>query len=128
VPEVAGLEPLPNTEPAVIKQVLESPGVTVGELAATLRMRQSNVSAAVRALVDRDLVARGSSPTDRRVTRLLPTGKSLAARESIDTVWSGTIRTAMDRLDDEQVEAIEAASDVLRALGHVLHTEQGPSR
>ncbi len=128
VPEVAGLEPLPNTELAVLKHVLSSPGVTVGELAADLRMRQSNVSAAVRGLVDRDLVAREGSPTDRRVTRLVPTEKSLAARESIDTVWSGTIHTAMGRLDDDQVAAIEAASDALRALGHALRAGQGPPR
>jgi hypothetical protein len=46
----------------------------------------------------------------------------LAARESIDTVWSGTIHTAMAELDDEQVAVIEAASDALRALGQALHT------
>jgi DNA-binding MarR family transcriptional regulator len=128
VPEVAGLDPLPTSELAVIKQVLAAPGITVTELARHLGMQQSNVSAAVRDLVGRDLVARESNPTDRRVSRLVPTEKSLAARESIDTVWSGTVQTAMAQLSSEQVAAIEAASDALRALDQVLHTQQPTAR
>lgn len=124
VPEVAGLDPLPTSELAVIKEVLAAPGVTVTELARQLGMRQSNVSAAVRGLVERGLVAREGSPADRRVTRLVPTERSRAAKESIDTVWSGTVRSAMAQLSDEQVEAIDAAADALRALGEVLQAEQ----
>ncbi|WP_298177059.1 MarR family transcriptional regulator [Saccharomonospora sp.] len=126
VPEVAGLDPLPTTELAVIKQVLEAPGITVTELARQLGMQQSNVSTAVRALVGRGLVARQRCPEDRRVTRLSPTEKSLAARESIDTVWSGTIWTAMTRLSDEHVVALESASEALQALDQALHSEQSP--
>ncbi|MDR7301495.1 MarR family winged helix-turn-helix transcriptional regulator [Haloactinomyces albus] len=128
VPEVAGLDPLPTTELAVIKYVQASPGITVSELARHLGMQQSNVSAAVRDLVERGLVARESSPADRRVTRLVPTEKSLAAKDSIDTVWSGTIRAAMGRLTHEQVAAIEAASGALQALDQALHTEQPEPR
>ncbi len=128
VPEVAGLDPLPTTELAVIKHIQGSPGVTVSELARHLGMQQSNVSAAVRGLAERGLVARENSPADRRVTRLVPTEKSLAAKESIDTVWSGTIQTAMARLSHEQVAAIEAASGALQALDQVLHAEQPESR
>lgn len=124
VPEVAGLDPLPTTELAVIKQVLGSPGITVTELARHLGMQHSNASAAVRGLVERGLVARESSPADRRVTRLVPTGESLAAKESIDTVWSGTIRSAMTQLSSEQVAAIEAASGALQALDQLLRDER----
>lgn len=124
VPDVAGLDPLPTTELAVIKQVQASPGITVTELARHLGMQDSNTSAAVRGLVGRGLVARERSPSDRRVSRLVPTEKSLAAKESIDTVWSGTVRTAMARLDHEHVAAAEAASGALQALDHILRTEQ----
>lgn len=123
VPEAAGLDPLPTTELAVLKRVLVSPGSTVTELARHLGMQQSNVSAAVRCLVGRGLVARESDPEDRRVTRLVPTGKSLAEKESIDAVWSGTIRTALARLGDEQVAALEAASEALQVLDRVLHAD-----
>ncbi|TDQ54312.1 MarR family winged helix-turn-helix transcriptional regulator [Actinorugispora endophytica] len=128
VPETAGLEPLPITELVVLRNVLDSPGVTVTRLARDLGMRQSNTSAAVRGLVERGLVARESSPTDRRVTRLVPTEKSLAESEHIDTVWSGTIQTAMARLSHEQVAAIESAGSALQALGQALHAEQTESR
>lgn len=124
VPEAAGLDPLTNTELAVIKRVQASPGVTVSGLARHLGMKQSNVSAAVRDLVGRGLVAREADPADGRVHQLVPTEKSLADKDSIDTVWSGGVRTAMDRLEPEQVAAIENASDALRALDEVLHAER----
>lgn len=53
------------------------------------------------------------------MTRLLPTEKSLAAKEAINTVWSGAIRAAMTRLDPDQV----AASGALAALDEALHEE-----
>ncbi|UOE20335.1 winged helix-turn-helix transcriptional regulator [Thermobifida halotolerans] len=124
VPERAGVEPMPVSELAVLKQILESPGVTVTELARHLGMRQSNTSAAVRGLVERDLVRREGTPVDRRVTRLVPTEKLLAERERIDTVWSGTIRSAMARLGPEQAAALEAASDALQALDQALRAER----
>lgn len=122
VPEVADLDPLPNTELAVVKQVLAAPGVTVTEIAHRLGMQQSNVSTAVRALVCRGLVARERAPEDRRITGLSPTEKSLAARESIDDRWSGTVRAAMTELSPDQVRAIEEAAPALQALDRALHT------
>lgn len=124
VPEAAGLDPLTNTELATIKRIQASPGVTVGELARHLGMQQSNVSAAVRDLVQRGLVARESNPADRRVHKLVPTEKSLAEKGLLEDVWSGAVRTAMTRLDHERVAAIENASDALQALDEVLHSEQ----
>lgn len=120
VPENAGIEPVPVSELAVLKQVLSRPGVTVSDLARSLGMRQSNTSAAVRGLTGRGLVRRESSPDDRRVTRVVPTEKLLAEREIIDSVWSGTIQDAMARLTPEQIEALEAAVDALRTLDRVL--------
>lgn len=125
LPEVAGLEPLPNSELAVVKQVLSAPGVTVTDISRRLGMRQSNVSAAVRGLVERGLVERERGAEDRRITWLFPTEKSLGARESIATRWSDTLRSAMSELDPEQINAIETAADALRALDGVLR--EGPA-
>ena len=83
VPEVAGLDPLTNTEIAVIKRIQASPGITLTDLARHLEMQQSNASAAVRDLVERGLVARERSAADLRVTKLVPTEKSLAARGNV---------------------------------------------
>lgn len=126
VPETAGLDPLPNTEIAVLRQVLASPGITVNEMARHLGMKQSNTSAAVRNLVQRGLVSRERSSADGRVTRLVPTEKSLTEDDLIDTVWSGTIRTAMAELSAEQMFAIESAADALEALDQVLHAKRAP--
>lgn len=120
VPEAAGVPSLPASEVAVLKQVLAAPGVTVGELARHLGMQQSNTSAAVRALVERGLLARESSPLDRRVTRLVPTDKLLAEHDAIERAWSGTIAAAMTRLEPDQVAALEAVSGPLRDLERVL--------
>ncbi|WP_280396827.1 MarR family winged helix-turn-helix transcriptional regulator [Nocardia carnea] len=120
VPEVAGVPHLPTTELAVLKQILATPGITVTELSKRLGMRQSNVSAAVRGLVERGLVARSADPVDRRVIRLTPTEKSFGARQTIHTVWSGTVERAMARLGDEQVAALRSAEDALEALDRVL--------
>lgn len=127
-PGTAGLDPLPAAELAVIKRVQERPGVTVGELAGYLGLQHSNTSAAVRALVGRGLVARTQSAADRRVTRLEPTEASLAARDLIDAAWSGTIRDAMTRLDDEQTTALDAAVDALEALDRVLRDDRQQTR
>lgn len=123
-PELAGLDPLTNTELAVIKHIQAEPGVPVTELARKVGMRQSNTSAAVRDLVRRELVTRERSSADRRVTRLWPTERSLGAKESINRTWSTAIRSAMSRLDDDEVAAIEAASGALRALDDALQAER----
>lgn len=120
VPEAAGLPPLPTTELAVLQQVLATPRITVTALAKHLGMRQSNASAAVRGLVERGLIAREPNPQDRRVIHLTPTAQALADRETIDTVWSGTVRSAMDRLDPQHVAALTAAEQALEALDQVL--------
>ncbi|WP_280462964.1 MarR family winged helix-turn-helix transcriptional regulator [Nocardia carnea] len=127
VPEVAGVPPLPTTELAVLKQILAAPGITVTELSKQLGMRQSNVSAAVRSLVGRGLVARSVDPDDRRVIRLAPTENAIDARQTIHTVWSGTVQQAMTRLDDDQVDALYSAADALEALDRVLHEDRDPA-
>lgn len=124
VPDELGLDPLPTTELAVLKHVLDHPGATVGELARQLGLRQSNTSAAVRALVDRGLLSREASPADRRVTRLAVTAEAQSEHEAIAAAWSGSIRAALSHLAPEHVAAIEAAAAALHELDRALHEEQ----
>ncbi|MCC9144447.1 MULTISPECIES: MarR family transcriptional regulator [unclassified Arthrobacter] len=119
-PEITGIEPLPSTELAVLKHVLDTPGLTVTELARLMGLKQSNASAAVRTLTERGLVARASSPTDRRVSLLEPTEEARAQNEVIAHAWAGPIRAGIARLDDEQREALEAAAEALVALNRAL--------
>ena len=119
-PEITGIEPLPATELAVLKHVLDNPGLTVTELARLIGLKQSNASAAVRTLAERGLVARSSSPTDRRVSLLVPTDEARAQNEAIAHAWAGPIRAGIARLDEDQREALEAASEALVALNRIM--------
>ena len=127
VPEVAGLDPLPSTELAILKHVIEAPGTTVTALARHLALRQSNTSAALRTLVARGLVHREPSTVDRRVTLVFPTDLAVADSTTISAAWSGAMREVLDRLDAADVAAIEAAAGALERLDAALH-EQAPPR
>ncbi|QCB96395.1 MarR family transcriptional regulator [Arthrobacter sp. PAMC25564] len=120
LPSAAGLDPLPTSELAVLKRVIAEPGMTVSELTTALGLRQSNASAAVRALVDRGLVHRKSSPSDRRLALLHPTEAALKNKRLLEEAWSGSICAAMMRLPADQVNAILGAAKALAALEEQL--------
>lgn len=125
VPEGATAEPLPTTELALLKHVLDSPGLTVGELARRLGLRQPNTSAALRTLLERGLVVREPSPEDRRTFHIVPTEEALAEDEAIAAAWSGPLRAAQQHLTAEQAAALENAHDALVALDELIRSEQG---
>ena len=127
-PHVAGIEPLPTTELAVLLHVLESPGLSVGEVSRHLGLRQSNVSAALRTLGERGLVAREADPQDRRVTRLVPTERARVAHEAIAEAWAGPLVEAVAELTPEQAAALAAATDALQALDRRLRVHQARPR
>lgn len=124
IPDVTGIDPLPSTELAVLKHILESPGMTVTELSRHMALKQSNTSAAVRVLTERGLVTREGSPADRRISRLIPTEQALAQDEAIEDAWAGPIRNGLAGLGSEQAAALEAAASALQALNVVLRSDQ----
>lgn len=115
-PERAGVGPMPTTEIALLKQVVTTPGATVGQLADALGLRQPNASAAIRVLVDKGLVAKETSPTDRRVVRIVPTAHGRAEHEAIAAAWTGPLEDAIAALSPEHRRALENAADALAAL------------
>jgi DNA-binding MarR family transcriptional regulator len=125
VPDVSGIDPLPSTELAVLKHILEAPGMTVTELSRRMALKQSNTSAAVRVLTERGLVTRESSPSDRRISRLVPTPEALAKDEAIEDAWAGPIRSGLAGLSAEEADALGAAASALQALNTLLRTNQG---
>ncbi|MET4060430.1 DNA-binding MarR family transcriptional regulator [Arthrobacter sp. UYP6] len=124
VPEVTGVDPLTSTDLAVLKHVLEAPGLTVTELSRRVALKQSNASAAVRTLTDRGLVTRESSQSDRRISRLFPTDRALAQDEAISDAWAGPIRKALAGLDERESAALEEAAQALQALNSLLRSDQ----
>lgn len=115
-PDRAGTGPIPTTEIALLKQVVDTPGSTVGELAQVLGLRQPNVSAAVSGLAARGFVTRVKHPDDRRVTRIMPTEQGTAEHQAIADAWAAPLRDALATLDDEQRRLLAGASEALTVL------------
>lgn len=118
--EDAAIPKLPATELALLKHLLSNPGATVGELAELLCVRQSNVSAAVRTLVDAGLVRKEQDSADRRVIHLHPTEQAWSHQDRIAELWSGTIQSALEDLGDADRAAIHAATPALARLTDAL--------
>jgi len=124
-PDRVGLGPSRTTEVALLKQVVEFPGSTVGELAQALGLLQPNASAAVRALVQRELVTRESSETDRRVVRVVATDLGIAEHEAISAAWAAPVDDALEDLDPTQRAALAGAVEALQALQDALRRRAG---
>lgn len=128
VPVISGIEPMPNTELAMLKHILDAPGITVGALSKSLGLRQSNTSSALRTLAERGLITREVDPGDRRVTRLFLTEQAKAEQVAIGNAWVGPIRAALAALPADQHAAIEAASAALESLVSTLNDAQQQPR
>jgi len=115
-PERAGVGPLPTTEIALLKQVISTPGATVGQLAEALGLRQPNASAAIRVLADKGLVTKEPSLDDRRIVRIVPTGLGSSEHAEIAAAWTQPLEAAIATLSEEHQEALDAAGGALVAL------------
>ncbi|HEY0188288.1 MAG TPA: MarR family winged helix-turn-helix transcriptional regulator [Cellulomonas sp.] len=114
------LPPLPPTEFEVMRYVDRHPGASVGQVAHGLTLRQNNVSAAVRGLLERDLVSREADPDDRRVTRLTATALAGQHRAPIEQGWSRVLADALSVLPGEDDQAVRDAVAPLERLAEVL--------
>jgi len=119
-PERAGVGPLPTTEIALLKQVISTPGATVGQLAEALGLRQPNASAAIRLLADKGLVTKEPSPDDRRIVRIVPTELGSSEHAEIADAWVRPLEDAIASLSEEQQQALEDAAEALMALHTAL--------
>lgn len=127
-PERAGVGPIPTTEIALLKQVLDAPGSTVGELSQALGLRQPNASAAIRGLVQRGWVSRVKSPDDRRVTRIVPTAEGAAEHRAITDAWGSPLVRALGELGADQRRRLAEATPALDELYRRLRAGLGPER
>ncbi|MFD1506219.1 winged helix-turn-helix transcriptional regulator [Georgenia yuyongxinii] len=119
-PERAGVGPIPTTEIALLKQVLDAPGSTVGELSQALGLRQPNTSAAITGLVRRGLVSRAKDPDDRRITRIMPTPAGAEEHGAISDAWRSPLVEALGELDPDQRRRLTDATAALAELYRLL--------
>jgi DNA-binding MarR family transcriptional regulator len=96
---------------------LPAEGMTMHELASSLKISGATASALADRLVAQDLVRRATDPTDRRVVRLVPTakGRSLARRHR--EAQRRAVAGLLNLLSDEQVAAWLDIMETLAASG-----------
>ncbi|MHA3021501.1 MarR family winged helix-turn-helix transcriptional regulator [Mycobacterium sp. BMJ-28] len=119
-PHRAGLDPLPASELAVLRAIVDEPGLSVSDVACAVAMRSSNVSAAVRALTDRGLVSKTPHHDDRRVSVLHPTAKARNDKRAIDDALSEGIAEVLAELPADSVAHLLSATPGMRALTAAL--------
>lgn len=119
-PDAAGVGPLPTTEVALLKQVIDAPGSTVGELSAMLGLLQPNTSAALRVLTKRGFVSRSVDEADRRTARIMPTELGRSKHEAIAAAWARSVESAIAELSPAERHALEAAADAMAALTRIV--------
>jgi DNA-binding MarR family transcriptional regulator len=115
-----GLDPLPASELEVMRLLVRVPELSVGEVARELGLQPSNASAAVRSLQTRGLLKRKTDSRDGRISRLVPTARAQAIRRQREAAWGGLLRARLRHLPPEDVAALIAAVDPLRALATSL--------
>lgn len=114
--KAAGLEPLPATEHAVLHYLDDHEGASVTEVGSALNMKTPNVSAAVRALVERGLVEKAADPQDRRKSLLRLTDLARTNREKLYAAATGALEEVLRTLSPEHRESLFSSLD---ALGEV---------
>jgi DNA-binding MarR family transcriptional regulator len=114
------LVPLPESERDVLRFVGRRPGVSVSSVARELRMKSSNVSAAVRSLVARDLMIRESDPNDRRIARLTLTAQAHDDLARLQRSWNTHLDAALSRVEPGYRKSLESSVPAFRALVQVL--------
>ncbi|MGE2834378.1 MarR family winged helix-turn-helix transcriptional regulator [Mycobacterium sp. SMC-4] len=115
-PAQVGVTPLPASELAVLRTVMDQPGRSVSEVAQSLAMQQSNASAAVRSLVERGLVDKRPDANDRRISLLEPTPRALSERSQIEDAIAATVSAALETLSADHAAALREAVPAMQAL------------
>ena len=95
-PTEAGLAELPGSELEVLRLVTLFPGCGIMFLTEGTRMRQANISAAVRSLVERGLVTKETDDRDRRAVRLYATPKAARDLSILRRIWLHRLLDAFD--------------------------------
>jgi DNA-binding MarR family transcriptional regulator len=114
--EAARRDPLPASELEVMRLLARRPGLSVNDVARELGMQSSNVSTAVRSLVEKGTLRRRPDDVDGRVVRLEPTDSALADRDHREDDWGTAMAAVLRELPEPERQQLLAAVPVLRAL------------
>lgn len=116
----SGTRELTRTEAGLLGTLCDGPR-RVTELAETEALAQPTVTQLVDKLVRRGLAAREKSPDDGRVVMVSVTTEGAAQLAAVRAVNRDIVRELLADLDDEDLQALARATDV---LGRLLGTLQ----
>ncbi|MEU8898700.1 MarR family transcriptional regulator [Nocardia sp. NPDC048505] len=119
-----GENPRPLAQVEVLMLVDSRPGITVREIAATLRMQANNVSTLVSALTKAGFLERRADPADGRVIQLHPTAKMRATSTELADRLDAGVSEALATLSERARARITAALPDLRALAAALDSHR----
>ena len=115
-----------------VLQALAAPGLmTMGELAAVLRVRPPTASKTVSRLAASGLVERQPEPDDARVVRVKLTADGLAKAAAIERLWDEVEREPLDGFDGKDRKRLrkllrKVAQNLAAAAGADARGLEGP--
>lgn len=118
--QAPGTVPLSQLEAMVMRHVDAEPGTAPSRISATLGLKSSNTSAALRELEAKGFIRRTVDPTDGRGVRVEPTP---VARENLALMHDHWVGRLAPHLPD--VTALGAAVDLLARLDGALEASSG---
>ncbi|WP_339796864.1 MarR family winged helix-turn-helix transcriptional regulator [uncultured Hyphomonas sp.] len=113
---VSGAAGISSAQSAVLAVIARSPGMRQNEVARTLGLNESAVTAMITRLIGLDLVQRSRSAEDSRAWELSLTDEGTAALSAIETPFA-KINTLIDETLGEDVDEF---ATLLRALSDRL--------
>ncbi|SDL07552.1 DNA-binding transcriptional regulator, MarR family [Nonomuraea maritima] len=107
----------------LLRLVSDSPGISVTAAAKELYLAGNSVSTLVNQLTEAGLLRRETRPEDRRSARLLVTPEAEERLRAWQERRTALIRELVERLGDDDQEALAAALPALRRLADSLREE-----
>ncbi|UVY83627.1 MarR family transcriptional regulator [Brachybacterium sp. NBEC-018] len=111
--ERSGAVPLTGTEVMVLRYVDHHPGAGPSAVAEGLGLRRPNLSAALRGLESKGMLARRPDPEDSRATRLELTDRAAESNRRIREHWGRELSARLGTLTDHEQEALARAVAIL---------------
>jgi MarR family transcriptional regulator, organic hydroperoxide resistance regulator len=98
----------------LLMQLLDRDGQTQSELLAAVGLDHSTVSKSLQRMQEAGFLTRVPAAHDRRVLRVLLTGKGRALRGSLEAMWAALEQASISNLSTESVEQFIAISAIIR--------------
>lgn len=114
---------LPESQAELLRLVGRQPGISVRHAAADLGLAANTASTLVSRLAADGLLVRTVDPDDRRVGRLRLTESAQRIADESRAARRAALGTALERLDDGQIDQLIDGLSVLAELTRLLREE-----